>query len=145
MKWNGPDDVRPLSQRGRQQAERLGTLLAARGIRPDVIVTSPLVRAAQTAEIVAAALGMTALVDQRLAEPLSLSAVERIIRDAGGREPMLVGHDPDFSALVTDLCGGVDLAMRKGTLATLDVDLPLASGDGHLRWLLPPELLADAR
>ena len=57
--WEGDDALRPLTRKGRRQSEQLGTFLGERGIRPDVIVSSPKVRALQTAEIVAAALGMT--------------------------------------------------------------------------------------
>ncbi len=56
---------------------------------------------------------------------------------------MLVGHDPDLSFALAGLCGGGGLAMRKGSLATLDVRLPLRSGSGMLRWLVPPDLLGD--
>lgn len=141
--WEGPDDARPLSRRGRRQAERLGALLVSRDIRPDVIVTSPLVRAAQTADIVGSALGQVPRVDERLAEPLSVAVVGRIVAAAGGREPMLVGHDPDFSELLTELVGGAHIPMRKGALATLELELPIVGGGGVLRWLLPPELLSD--
>ena len=58
-KWDGPDSQRPLSGKGRKQAERLGAFLDAHGIEPDAIVSSPRLRAQETAEVVADALGMT--------------------------------------------------------------------------------------
>ena len=51
--WDGPDDARPLSEKGERQADRLGRYLARLGFAPDAIITSPKVRAARTAEIVA--------------------------------------------------------------------------------------------
>ena len=51
MAWDGPDEARPLSDKGERQADRLGRFLAGVGFAPDVIITSPKVRAAQTAEI----------------------------------------------------------------------------------------------
>jgi phosphohistidine phosphatase len=139
--WPGDDDLRPLTEKGRRQAERLGRLLAAAGIAPDAILASPLVRARETAEIVADSLGLSITLDMRLGQPLDLAAVERILDDAGDtRRLLLVGHDPDFSEVVSELVGA-PIPMRKGTLARIDVDRPLEPGAGVLRWLLPPDLL----
>jgi len=143
-KWHGPDFDRPLSARGREQVIRLGTLLAATGFAPDAIITSPRARALQTAELLAERLGARFRVDDRLAEPLSAGAVERILDDAGDPlRPVLVGHDPDFSELLALLTGAADIPLRKGALARIDVDRPLALGQGLLRWLIPPELVPD--
>jgi phosphohistidine phosphatase len=143
-KWHGADFDRPLSARGREQASRLGVFLAATGFAPDAIVTSPRIRALQTAELVAERLGATWRVDDRLADPLSTGVLERILTDAGDpSRPVLVGHDPDFSELVGLLTGASRIAMRKGSLARIDVERPLAWGEGALRWLLPPELIPD--
>ena len=56
---------------------------------------------------------------------------------------MVVGHDPDFSMLLSGLIGAAPQAMRKGALATIDVQRPLRPGAGALRWLIPPELLIE--
>ena len=48
-RWTGDDSLRPLSEKGRRQAERLGRLLAGHDEAPDLFITSPRVRAAQTA------------------------------------------------------------------------------------------------
>ena len=140
--WDRPDDLRPLTEKGREQAERLGRLLAAAGFAPDAILTSPLVRARETAELVAARLGVRFQVEPRLADALDLVAIEAILDDAGspGR-PVLVGHDPDFSDLLAMLTGSPGMRMRKGTFALLDVERPLAAGEAQLRWLVPPDLI----
>ncbi len=139
--WEQADELRPLTDKGRHQAERLGRLLAAARIAPDAVLTSPLVRARETAEIVADLLGVRARVEPRLGEMVDLGALERILDDAGspGR-PVIVGHDPDFSELVSELVGA-PIFMRKGSLARVDVERPLAPGAGDLRWLVPPDLL----
>ena len=140
--WEGPDELRPLTEKGRRQAERLGRHLAAIGFVPDAVITSPLVRARETAEIVADLVGVPVRVDERLGEALDLATVERILDDAGSpRRPILVGHDPDFTGLLTELTGGAPIVMRKGALARVDAERPLEPGGGDLRWLLPPELL----
>jgi phosphohistidine phosphatase SixA len=141
-RWAGPDAERPLSDKGRRQADRLGRFLGEAGFKADAIISSPKVRAAQTAEIVAGHLGVDVTLDDRLADGVGLSSVEAILRDAGDpSRPIIVGHDPDFSDLVTALTGASEVPMRKGALARVDVVGPLAAGGGMLRWLVPPDLL----
>lgn len=141
--WVGNDELRPLTKKGRGQSERLGEFLDVHGVRPDVIVSSPLVRAQQTAEIVATTLGMTVKTDQRLGAGFGKSDLWELLDELGAREPMLVGHDPDFSALLTYLIDAAGVSMKKGALATIDLNTKLSDGDGELRWLLPPELLVS--
>ena len=126
--WEGPDEARPLSPRGERQADRLGRFLAGLGFRTDAIITSPKVRAAQTADIVATRLGVPVGTDERLAGEVGLSALDAILRDAGHPSaPILVGHDPDFSDLVVKLCGGLGVPMRKGSFARIDTDRPVGA------------------
>jgi phosphohistidine phosphatase len=141
--WTDDDAERPLSERGKDQARRLGSLLAARGVVPDAIVSSPKVRARQTANIVADALGVGVANDDRLAEMFDLEALAGIMAGVGGTSLLVVGHDPDFSDMLATLVGAAEMPMRKGALARVDVALPLGPGCGILRWLVPPELLPD--
>lgn len=143
MKWVGSDALRPLTEKGRLQSERLGLLLARTSFRPDAILSSPKIRALETARLVAAPLGVRVDVIDALGEALDLDAVERLLRAGGNpHRPMLVGHDPDFSMLAAELIGISELPLRKAALVRIDVTLPLAPGRGILRWLLPPDLLA---
>jgi len=140
--WEGPDDIRPLSPKGSRQAERLAALLAAAGFEPDAILSSPLARARETAEIVGAALGRPVRLELRLGDLLDLATVDAILADAGDpARPVLVGHDPDLSALAGELTGMPGLQLKKGTLARIDAERPLEPGGGVLRWLVPPDLL----
>lgn len=141
--WQGPDEARPLTKRGRHQAERLGRFLVASGIRPDAIVSSPKVRALQTAELLAEALDLPVRMDPRLGDGYDLAGLERIVADAEVASPMVVGHDPDLSSVLSDLCGATGLTMRKGTLATIEVHRPFRRGAAILRWLVPPDLLPE--
>jgi phosphohistidine phosphatase len=142
MKWRGPDSDRPLSEKGRLQAERLGGLLAAAGFRPDAVLCSPKLRAAETARLVAEALGVEVVMEDALAGSLTLATLDDLLTQAGNpRRPLLVGHDPDFSDLAADLAGAPDLALRKGALVRIDATRPLRDAGGVLRWLVPPDLL----
>jgi phosphohistidine phosphatase len=143
--WDGPDEKRPLSPKGEKQTERLARFLAGIGFQPDAVITSPKLRASQTAEILAQRIEMPVRVDDRLAGDLGTSALEAILGDAGDPvRPVLVGHDPDFSSLVETLCGGGNIPIRKGGLARIDIRRPLQPGRGELRWLVPPDLLKPA-
>ena len=144
--WDGPDERRPLSDKGDKQADRLGRFLAGIGFQSDAIITSPKLRASQTAKLVAERLGLPVGEDDRLGGEVGIGTLEAILRDAGdpGR-PVIVGHDPDFTDLVAILCGAARVPMRKGALARIDVDRPLQPGGGTLRWLVPPDLLKPDR
>ena len=110
--WQGDDAERPLSDRGVSQAESLAGHLARIRFAADVILTSPKVRAVQTANIVAGAVGAEVRVEERLVGPLRLGSARRLLRDAGEpRRPVLVGHDPDLSDLVAKLTGARDVRL----------------------------------
>jgi len=144
-KWTGPDSARPLSDKGQGQAVRMGLFLADAGFLPDLIMSSPLVRALETARLVATPLGLPIIVSNDLASSLDLDSLDRLLTRAGNpRRPLLVGHDPDFSMLAADLAGVAELPVRKGTLLRIDTRRPLQAGSGVLRWLLPPDLLTNA-
>ena len=144
--WTGDDAARPLSDKGEKQAERLGTFLAGIGFTPDAIISSPKLRAAQTAEIVAKHLGIQISFDDRLAGAFEVETLETLLGDAGDPvRPVVVGHDPDFSDVLAELSGASRLPMPKGALARVDIERPLRAGGGTLRWLVPPDLLKPAR
>jgi phosphohistidine phosphatase len=107
-----PDDERPLTDRGIRQAEAAGYALRQLGTRIDACVSSPKLRAVQTAQLACAPLGVEVTVDRRLAgEPF---VVDDLV--AGLGDVLLVGHDPSFSLVLHDLTG-VQSRMRKGGLA----------------------------
>ncbi len=135
------DEERPLIAEGEREARNAGRALRALQVRPDGVVTSPLVRARQTAKLAAAELGMRSVVDDALRPGFGQEALDELFARHTGECLVLVGHDPDFSGLLRDLTGA-QVAMPKGGLA--DVDLP----SGELRWLLRPRalrLIAKAR
>jgi len=140
--WTGDDAERPLSPKGEAQAERLATFLHGVRFGVDAVIASPLVRARQTAEIVADGLGAGVRVDERLGGPFELATIDEILADAGGPERVvLCGHDPDFSDTLSTLTGSSGLTMKKGAFVRIDVRGRVADGRWTLRWLVPPDLL----
>ncbi|MBA2300723.1 MAG: histidine phosphatase family protein [Chloroflexi bacterium] len=112
--WDGPDAARPLSEKGQAQAERLGSFLADIAFKTDAVITSPKLRAAQTAQIVAGHLGIVVHEDDRLAGSLDLDTLEALLSRAENPDrPVLVGHDPDFSELLALLCDAANVPMRR--------------------------------
>lgn len=143
--WTGDDAARPLSKKGRRQSEQLGVHLVAIAFQTDAIVSSPKLRARETAEIVAAALGVEVRLEERLAGGVGVEDLEQILKAAGNPDrPVLVGHDPDFSSLLVDLSGGGRLGLPKAGMACLQLSRPVEYGQATLRWLLTPEVVPDS-
>jgi phosphohistidine phosphatase len=143
--WRGDDAQRPLSPKGVRQAERIAAFLAAIGFAPDAIVSSPKLRAMQTAEAVAAALARPVSADERLAGGFTVDALrmllDRLAHGDGVRRVLLVGHDPDFSSVVSTLVGAKGIRLSTCTLARVDLDAQPVAAGGSLRWLIPPDAL----
>jgi phosphohistidine phosphatase len=140
--WTGDDSERPLSEKGRRQSETLAEFLAQRRFMPDAIVSSPKLRAVETARIVGQRLGVEVAIDERLADQLEMDDLAAVLDGLAGRRIVLVGHDPDFSELAASLSGTGYVPLKKGALARIDVSLPLQRAGGILRWLLPPDVVA---
>lgn len=109
----------------------------------DAILTSPLTRAAQTAEIVAEGLDMMDLLedDPRLEHGFNAHSLAEIVADHDEAEGlMLVGHEPSFSLTIESVIGGGSIVCKKGSLARVDLSDagPLA---GELVWLIPPKAM----
>jgi phosphohistidine phosphatase len=109
-----PDSDRPLTDEGREQARVAGIALKALGVEVDACLSSPKVRAADTARLACAELGD---LDPLLEPKLAGGPVDAEALAAGlGDEVLLVGHDPDFSTAVHDMTGA-QVRMSKGGLA----------------------------
>jgi phosphohistidine phosphatase len=107
-----PDDERPLTERGVDQARAAGRALEALGITLDACLSSPKLRALQTAQYACAPLGTEVTVDRRLGgEPFDANDLV-----AGLGDVLLVGHDPSFTLTLHDLTGA-QARMKKGGLA----------------------------
>ena len=136
--WPGPDRERPLTAKGRKQARRVSAFLKNIGAQPGAIVTSPLKRAAQTAEIVAENFGFLPDEDPLLGPGFDAEKLVRILKSHPFPEVILVGHEPDFSDVISQLTGG-RVEMAKAGLAC--VGAGDEGMDSRLLWLVTPKLL----
>jgi phosphohistidine phosphatase len=141
--WEGSDFDRPLTPDGKKRIAREAKTIAALEVELDAIITSPLVRARQTAEIVADELKLRdkLRLDDRVGLGFSAGRLAEILGDyPKAKTVMLVGHEPSMGLTVGELIGGGDVDFKKGALACVDVtgESPLA---GRLLWLASPKLL----
>jgi phosphohistidine phosphatase len=135
------DAPRRLTPEGAERIRAAARGMAALGIRADVVLTSPLVRSLQTAEIVCGELGGEPREDHRLGPGMGLDDLAAALLDHVDAASVLVcGHEPDLSDAVADLTGGGRVELRKGSLALLDVEEVRPAG-GRLRALYPPSAL----
>lgn len=140
----GQDLARPLTDKGRRRMRKGARLLARRYARPDRILSSEAVRARQTADLVAKAFGVRSVRESALLNPGARpAALRKLLRSLGSCDlVVLVGHEPDFSAIVADLVSGGRLRMDFGKGACADVELN-PRGAGVLRAFLQPDRFAS--
>ena len=111
-----PDSERPLTEKGREQSRAVGAALKAVGVELDACLTSPKVRAAETARLACEPLGVEPQLEPKLAGgPFDAEALAAGL----GEDVLLVGHDPDFSMVVHSLTGA-QVRMKKGGLAGVE-------------------------
>ena len=142
-----PDFDRPLASRGRRDAPRVGAALRQSGVIPDIVWSSPAVRARQTIEAVSRAAGLEAVEfkdDIYAASSAELIKIVRSLPDASARA-MLVGHNPGFEDLVNRLAASTDETMPTCALACIEFQIDswkdVEDGAGRLLWLLRPKEL----
>jgi phosphohistidine phosphatase len=141
--WTGADFDRPLAREGRDRMTQAAKALAVLRLKLDVIVTSPLVRAKQTATIVAKRLKLEdrLVEDPRLGGGFGTSELAEVLTEhRTANAVMLVGHEPSMSRIVGELVGGADIDFKPGSLACVNVPDP-ATLRGTLLWLIPAKVL----
>ena len=100
-----PDELRELTPAGEESARALGKQLAANGVRPAALLTSPLLRARQTAEELGRSLGVHAEPDERLAPGADAASLRAAVAGRG-ETVVAVGHQPDCGRMAAELNGG---------------------------------------
>jgi phosphohistidine phosphatase len=135
--WDRPDDERPVTKKGKKEIKKLAKFLIRLDVDLDEIVTSPLPRAVQTAEIIAKRYSLMAHEDDGLKPGFNRGDLEKLLKNREDLALMIAGHDPDFTNVISSITGA-DLKLSKGGVALVDLDP--SSMKGKLLWLFPPRL-----
>jgi len=114
-----PDELRRLAAKGRKQARELGKRFAR--VEIDSVVSSPLLRARETADAIAKATGTSVATDERLA-PGATAADLRAAVAGRGERVVVVGHQPDCGHIATELTGGPEPEFP--TAGVCELELP---------------------
>jgi phosphohistidine phosphatase len=138
------DDDRPLTEAGIAALRAAGPLWRRLNLRPDVVLTSPLARARQTADLLCEAVGGRPVIADGLRPGASWGNMAReMAAHADARRVLFVGHEPDLSSAVTELSGAGSVRIRKGSLVCLEFYGIPEAGAGEVAWLLDPDLYTD--
>jgi len=145
-----PDDTkRPLTEEGMARLRKEARGLARLGVTLDVVLTSPLVRARQTAEIVAAGFDPrphVATIDSLAPGAPYAAVIADLEKHLRKGRIALVGHEPALGELAARLIGTRHpMAFKKGAVCRIDVDTLPPAGPGSLRWFLTPKVLRAIR
>jgi phosphohistidine phosphatase len=135
--WTKPDDERPLTDFGKKEVRQVAKFLSRLKVKLDSIVTSPLPRALQTAEIAAEQLKTKLGQDEALEPGFGITELRTVLERHRSKVLLLVGHEPDFSSVISALTGA-SLKLSKAGVALVDIDPDTEKG--RLLWLFPPKV-----
>jgi len=140
------DADRPLTTKGRRKLRGAAAAIRAMELSFDVILSSPLVRARQTAELIVKALHCRHRLEltELLAPGASAAGLVRRLKQLKPQSALLVGHEPDLSALASRLLtggNGLAITFKKGGLCRLSIERLQAGRCASLDWLVTPAQL----
>jgi phosphohistidine phosphatase SixA len=115
-----PDELRELTPDGRRVARALGEQLAADGVQPDAILSSPLLRARETAKELGRATGVEPEADERLGFGATADGVRAAV-EGRGEAVIVVGHQPDCGRIAAELGDGTEPPFPAGAMVVLDL------------------------
>ncbi|SRR5581483_5297978 len=141
---NENDAARELTEKGHEQSKRAGRFCKKNGIAPEIILSSPLRRAEQTARFAATEMNAEVTIANFLASGMDPeTGIAELRSYAKNSSVMIVGHEPDFSRLAAQLLGlpsNERIHLRKSSLTLIDVK-QLRAGGGTLEFSLPASLM----
>jgi phosphohistidine phosphatase len=137
------DFDRALTSEGRTQLDSIAVALVRMGVKPNLVLSSPLVRARETAEIVAPVLGAPLELADELAAGCHFDDLQRMLHRYTQEALMVVGHEPDFSAHAARLINADErgIVLKKAGLIRIEIDGRPQAGRGRLTGLLTPKML----
>jgi len=115
-----PDDLRALTPEGRRAARDLGERLATEGVRADAVVSSPLLRARETAGEIGRAVGVQPEADERLGFGATADGLRELV-EGRGETVVAIGHQPDCGRIAAELGDGVEPPFPPAGLVVLEI------------------------
>ena len=138
------DAARELTETGRKKAKKMIQFIE-KSAKPDVLLTSPFIRAVQTAELAAGVFGMKKKVEYSDALLPGSGSSDVLIELCARNEDsvFLFGHNPHLSELVSDLISGgtAEIQLKKASITLVDFDGKPEAGRGLLKWMITPGIL----
>jgi phosphohistidine phosphatase len=145
--WEGPDADRPLTEKGKRRVREVAAGLSRLDVQPTHVLSSPLIRAIETAKIAHSSLRVRSAVhilDELLPDALP-DRLLSILRDLPPESCVLcVGHEPQLGMAASVLLSGRTTAsfpLKKAGACLIELSIPTKPGRGVLRWWLPPDQL----
>ena len=135
--WDKGDALRPLNEEGIAEMQRIAKFFKQIGVAPGLILSSPLPRAHQTAQLAQKQIGGELKIEDSLSPGATPHTVKSLC-EACNSDLMIVGHEPDLSEIIRSF-SGARVKMSKGGLARLDFD---QAEKARLIWLLPAKISA---
>jgi phosphohistidine phosphatase len=138
------DSDRPLTKEGQEKMHQIAAVFASMDLQLDLILSSPYLRAKQTAKIVAEAVGIDVTYSESLEPDGNARDLTAEINDEKPQRVMLVGHEPGLSQLISVLIAGTadgNIELKKGGLAKLTTERLKFGQCATLNWLFTPKQL----
>lgn len=144
----GADPDRRLTKRGAEKTALVARALKRMNVDADLIISSPYVRARQTAEILAEMLGYTDDIvdDRRLTPSGDYDGISAIVNEYLDAESILVtGHEPSMGTMISGLCagGGLLIDVKKASVTAIEIMRLRPHALGALKWMLTPRIVED--
>jgi len=135
------DFSRTLTAAGRRKLAEQTQFLISREQPPELILHSPLVRAEQTAQVIADEIGadrVTVKVELALSPGIDVDDLLRRVAKTTAERIVCIGHQPDMSRCLAEMIGGGSMHFSPGTVAGVDFQGPIVRHGAYLRWLIDP-------
>lgn len=142
----GPDAERHLTKAGKGELRNAAPLWRRLKLRPDLVLTSPLTRAVETAELACLGLGLKRepLADDRLSPGASWPQLAQAMAEhPAAARVLFVGHQPDLGSAMELLSGASSVRLRPGGMGCLEFPGVPEPGQGEIVWLLDSDLYTD--
>jgi phosphohistidine phosphatase len=142
------DSDRPLTKEGEEKTQQIAEAMVEMGLQFDLILSSPYIRAKDTARIVAKELGKEVTLTDFLVPDSNAGDLIAEINDEKPQRVLLVGHEPDLSRLISVLISGggdATIELKKGGLCKLTAQKLSFGQCATVNWLLTPKLIRSMR